>query len=52
MRPDQSRETIHSSPKYATTGSDRGAEVVANPTGATVFYRPVARRRGDADNSD
>jgi hypothetical protein len=28
------------------------AEVVANPTVATVFHRPVSRRRGDADNSD
>jgi hypothetical protein len=33
--------TIQSSPKYTTTGSDRGAEMVANPTGATVFHRPV-----------
>jgi hypothetical protein len=41
LRPDQSRGTIHSSPKYATISSDRGAEVVANPTGATVFHRPV-----------
>jgi hypothetical protein len=48
MWPYQSRGAIHSSPKYATTGSDRGAEVVANPTGATVFHRPcisAMRRR-------
>jgi hypothetical protein len=43
MRPDQSHGTIHSSTKYATTGGDRGAEVVANPTGATVFHRPVSQ---------
>jgi hypothetical protein len=43
MRPDQSRGTIDSSPKYATTGSDRGAGMVANPTMATVFHRPVSR---------
>jgi hypothetical protein len=43
MRPDQSRGTIHSSPKYATTGSDRGAEMVENRTVATVFHQPVSR---------
>jgi hypothetical protein len=44
MRPDQSHGTIHSSPKYVTTGSDRGAEVAANPTGVSIFHRPVSRR--------
>jgi hypothetical protein len=43
MRPDQPRVTTLSSPKYATTGSDRGAGMVAHPTGATVFPRPVSR---------
>jgi hypothetical protein len=40
MLPDQPRVTMHISPKYATTGSDRGAGMVANPTGATAFHRP------------
>jgi hypothetical protein len=43
MQPDQPCGTMHISPKYATTGSDRGTGMVANPTGATVFHRPVSQ---------
>jgi hypothetical protein len=40
MRSDQPRVIMHSNAKYATTGSDTDAGMVANPTGETVFHRP------------